>query len=266
MRIAADRTGRPATGRAPGFPQDGRPSLRIAEHVRKPSRPSNARARARRGHRHRWRGWLPARAFPRQWPRIHQKPPRAALSGEPPRSRRARQGPGQRGPQVVVLRSSRSSQRRRPGPRLGARPFGERHAAGAHGRAASRLLAAVGQPLQPILADRLQHAVARLPVRVRRPRRSRLLSTSEAIALQDVKRAIAIDARTTASAASSVQPPTKTARLRNSVCSSGDEQVVAPGDRVAHRLLPRRQVARRPRSAAAAAAPTAPAARRAAAP
>ena len=43
-------------------------------------------------------------------------------------------------------------------------------------------------------------------------------------------------------------------------CSVGVEQVVAPGDRVAHRLLAGRQVARRRRSAAAAAAPAGPAA------
>ena len=48
----------------------------------------------------------------------------------------------------------------------------------------------------------------------------------------------------TASAASSVQPPTKTASRRNSACSASVEQVVAPGDRVAQRLLARRQVAR----------------------
>ena len=47
----------------------------------------------------------------------------------------------------------------------------------------------------------------------------------------------------TASAAARVKPPAKTARRRKSACSVGREQVVAPGDRVAHRALPRRQVA-----------------------
>ena len=70
----------------------------------------------------------------------------------------------------------------------------------------------------------------------------------------------------TASAASSVQPPAKTASRRKSVCSSGVEQVVAPGDRVAQRPLPRRQVARAPgqqRQRCVPAVPAAPAAARA---
>ena len=46
---------------------------------------------------------------------------------------------------------------------------------------------------------------------------------------------------TTASAASMVQPPAKTASRRNSACSSGVEEIVAPGDGIAHRLLPGRQ-------------------------
>ena len=49
---------------------------------------------------------------------------------------------------------------------------------------------------------------------------------------------------TTASAASSVKPPAKTARRRKRACSSGVEQVVAPGDRVAHRPQAGRGVAR----------------------
>ena len=48
----------------------------------------------------------------------------------------------------------------------------------------------------------------------------------------------------TASAASSVQPPAKTARRRKRACSSGGEEVVGPGDRVAHRPQARRLVAR----------------------
>ena len=48
----------------------------------------------------------------------------------------------------------------------------------------------------------------------------------------------------TASAASSVQPPAKTARRANSCLLRSREQVVAPVDRAAERLLARRQVAR----------------------
>ena len=45
-------------------------------------------------------------------------------------------------------------------------------------------------------------------------------------------------ALTTASAASRVQPPAKTASRRKSACSDVIEQIVAPGDRRAQRLLP----------------------------
>ena len=51
-------------------------------------------------------------------------------------------------------------------------------------------------------------------------------------------------ARRSASAASSVKPPTKTARRRKRTCSAVVEQVVAPADRAAHRLLAQRQIAR----------------------
>ena len=68
--------------------------------------------------------------------------------------------------------------------------------------------------------------------------RSRLLSTSEAMPAK-TSRCPSPDA--TASAASMVHPPGKTARRRKSVCSSGVRKIVTPGNRVAHRLLPGRE-------------------------
>ena len=47
-----------------------------------------------------------------------------------------------------------------------------------------------------------------------------------------------------ASAISKVKPPLKTLSRRKKACSSGVEQVVAPGDRIAHGLQPFRQIAR----------------------
>ena len=109
--------------------------------------------------------------------------------------------------------------------------------------------------------------------RRRRPSscRSRLLSTSEAMPSRTdegdgmrsgVERPPTprLPTPATASAASSVKPPAKTARRRKRACSSAVEQVVAPGDGVAHRLQAVGQVARRRRSGAAGAVPAAPAA------
>ena len=71
----------------------------------------------------------------------------------------ARREPGQRGPQVAVLALQSRQPRARPWPaQQRRRPLGERQAVGGVGGADGRLLAAVGQLLQPELAHRLQHA------------------------------------------------------------------------------------------------------------
>ena len=44
------------------------------------------------------------------------------------------------------------------------------------------------------------------------------------------------------SAAAKVQPPANTPNRRNSTCSLGSEQVVAPGNGIAQRLLPRGKI------------------------
>ena len=88
-------------------------------------------------------------------------------------------------------------------------------------------------------------AEARLARRAVAAWRSRLLSTSDAEPVQHVDAQRRRPRRTTASAASSVQPPTKTASRANSALLGLVEQVVAPGDRRPQRLLARRQVARR---------------------
>ena len=73
--------------------------------------------------------------------------------------------------------------------------------------------------------------------------RSRLLSTSE---VTPSRTSTASRSRRVADRLRrlKVKPPAKTASRRKSACSSAGEQVVAPGDRVAHRLLPGGQVAR----------------------
>ena len=56
------------------------------------------------------------------------------------------------------------------------------------------------------------------------------------------RRAVAGTAAQIASAASSVKPPVKTVEGGEQILVLGRQQVVAPGDRLAHRLLPHRQV------------------------
>ena len=93
------------------------------------------------------------------------------------------------------------------------------------------------------LADRLQHAEARLAVAAARPLRARLLATSD-----ETPSSTSVPSRPstpqTASAASRVQPPTKTRQPTEQGLLARLEQVVAPGDGVAQRLLAGRQVAR----------------------
>ena len=72
---------------------------------------------------------------------------------------------------------------------------------------------------------------------------TRLLSTSDA-RISRTLLSSGIPGPQTASAASRVKPPAKTASRPNSARSSGLEEIVAPRDRVAQCLLPLRQVAR----------------------
>ena len=115
--------------------------------------------------------------------------------------------------------------------------------------------AALLQPLQPVLPDRLQHREARLAVRPLDRAQQALLDQSVQTA-EDVERPSGL---ATASTASRVQPPTKTASRRKSVCSSGSAgRSSRRSRRAASAGGPERRAARR--SAAAAAAPAAPAA------
>ena len=130
-------------------------------------------------------------------------------------------------------------------------------------------LAARLQPLQRVLADRLQHAEARRAGRARRLPQQAAGSARDAAAPSSrrpgrqplaVRRAGRRPRRLpSAAAGEDGQPPEE--RLLRSV-----EQVVAPGDGVAQRLLAGRQVARaagqqrQPRAPAAPAAPAAGAA------
>ena len=92
------------------------------------------------------------------------------------------------------------------------------------------------QPLERVLADRLEHAEARLAVR-RLLLRSRLFSSSD---LEHVETAPS----QTASAPRGGSRRRRRRAARTSACSSLAEQVVAPVDRAAQRLLARGQVAR----------------------
>ena len=82
---------------------------------------------------------------------------------------------------------------------------------------AIRFVRLLPELLQGELADRLQHGEARLALRLVEIWRTRLLSTSEAIPSSTSSVASGL---ATASAASSVQPPAKTASRRKRVCSS----------------------------------------------
>ena len=105
------------------------------------------------------------------------------------------------------------------------------------GGADRRLLAARRQPLQPELAHRLQHREARLAAGAVVRRRSRLLSTSEATPVEDGDRRGRLGRRDRLgrlqreAAGEDGQAAEERLLLRR-------QQVVAPGDRVAHRPLP----------------------------
>ena len=104
-------------------------------------------------------------------------------------------------------------------------------------------LAALLEPLERVLADRLEHREPRLAVR---PRRSRGGSCSTSDAEPVERRRVGRSSRRdphTASAASSGPPPANTAEPREQAPLVGVEQVVAPVDRAAQRPLALRQVA-----------------------
>ena len=221
LRVAADRR---ATGRAPIRAQTRSlvrvPVLRASARSSQPRPRSGGRARTRTA----------------------TAPPPAA--GRRPTSAGLRQ-PGQRRPQVGVLGLQPVAPPvllgREPGRPSPLWPGPDTSGVGVADR---RLLAARRQLLQPILADRLQHPEARVRrIGARPPRRSRLWSTSDESDREHVDAGGRSPRRPTASAASSVKPPTKTARRRKSLLLRR-QQVVAPGDRVAHRPLARRLVAR----------------------
>ena len=107
------------------------------------------------------------------------------------------------------------------------------------------LLVAGRQLLQAELADRLQHAEARLASRAGALCRTRLLSTSEAMPSRTSMPRIR-PSPATASAASSVQPADEDGQAPEERLLGGVEQVVAPGDRVAQGPLPRRASRRLP--------------------
>ena len=104
-------------------------------------------------------------------------------------------------------------------------------------------LAARFQLLQRVLADRLQHPEARLAVRRPRLRRTRLLATSDSRP-SSTSMPRSPSASQTASAASSVQPPDEDRQAAEQAPLVLVQQVVAPGDGVAQRLLAGREIAR----------------------
>ena len=93
------------------------------------------------------------------------------------------------------------------------------------------------EALERVGADRLEHREARLAVR--------LFLLAEHVVVDSVDRpARRPSAPQTASAAGSVQPPCEDGEAREERLLVGAEQVVAPVDRRAKRLLARRHVAR----------------------
>ena len=260
----ASPRGRPAGGRAPCSPQTTPCRDRIALLDRR-----NAATIPRP-----WpadRGRLPSRwpaaalqpAAPlaevaSQRPEAPQRPPRRrAVSASPPASsqpsaaRKLSCSSFQLGPPGGLLRPAQ----------LRLRPFGQRQVVGRRAAGAGRRLAAasrrssansriVSSIVEARLARRAAPPAAAGSCRPATPARPARRSRGRRPSPQ------------TASAASSVQPPTKTASRRNSALLGRVEQVVAPGDRAAQRLLAGRQVARaagQQRQPAAPAAPAAPA-------
>ncbi len=123
-------------------------------------------------------------------------------------------------------------------PQVGLRPLRQGHAPVRVAAADRRLLAARGQPLQPELPHRLEHAVAPLDIRS-------LVEAHEAAVNQrghPLK-----NARAVAAAAHRLCPVQRPAadedrEALEEVLLLGGEQIMAPGDRVPHRALPLRRV------------------------
>ena len=131
----------------------------------------------------------------------------------------------------------------------------QRGEVGRVGIARGRLFARLRQPFEPELADRFQHQVAGDAARSRLvPQQAVVHERGDAVERQEDRRKrirthpvwSRRSAAPTASAASSVKPPTKTARRRKSDLLVARQQVVAPGDRVAHRPLALGRVAPAP--------------------
>ena len=173
-----------------------------------------------------------------------EHPPDAgrAPSSRPSRTTRARRA-GCRAP----ARAARATLELRA---VSARPARPAPGSARRGGAAELLrLARLREPLERVLADRLEHPEAARP-----EKRTRLLSTSDC--------SVSRSASQTASAASSVQPPRKTARRANSALLVLGQQLVAPVDRrpqraagAGSRPARRRQQVERCSRAARAAAP-----------
>ena len=138
---------------------------------------------------------------------------RGGSAGRPRRARTTRPGGRPRAPVLPPRRTRGSAQR----------------AAGARPVASAERVELLGREL----ADRLEHeeAVA-------------LAGADEAL-VDERLRDVEVGVRQTASAALSVQPPAKTASRANALLLVGVEQVVAPLDRRAQRLLPRVDAAAR---------------------
>ena len=104
-----------------------------------------------------------------------------------------------------------------------------------------RRLAVLEQPLAAVLAERLQHQEPRLAV-VGRALHEQAVVHEGGDAVEHVDAEI-LSGVADRFRAFSVQPPANTDRRRKSFCSSRREQVVAPLDGLAQRLLALRQIA-----------------------
>ena len=98
------------------------------------------------------------------------------------------------------------------------------------------------EPLGGELADRVEHPEARLAVDLLGPDEALVGEGHQAV--EDVEPSSSAAGPQTASALSSSQPPTNTRQPGEQAPLACVEQVVAPGDRAAERLLALRQVAR----------------------
>ena len=154
----------------------------------------------------------------------------------PPAPRRARPG-GCRG------RPPAGPARATPRPRgASARPARPRPGTRRRERAGRFLLRRGGQSFEPVLAHRLQHAERGFRVLPLFPPEQALVDERRERARTSRPGPSASPA--TASAASRVQPAGEDGEAAEEAVRSGVEQVVAPGDRVAHRSQPGGLVAR----------------------